>query len=62
MFKRAVKGLSAAKKVLDETTAALNKDLINTWSVAEEKAMKERGEALRIFDVQVDKGMWWMEI
>lgn len=51
----AIEGRDEAKKTYEEVTASIDAKLIAQWRPLEEKAMKERGEALRIFEVQLDK-------
>ena len=48
-------GLAEAQKAYEGVEASINKNLVKQWRPAEEKAVKERGEALRIFEVQLDK-------
>ena len=41
-----------------ELSAALDKDLVETWEKEEQKAQAQRGEALRIYDVRLEQGRW----
>jgi hypothetical protein len=51
----AIEGRDEAKKAYEEVTASINANLIEQWRPLEARAMKERGETLRIFEVQLDK-------
>jgi hypothetical protein len=55
-LKKAVKGRWEAKEAYDGLGASIDKKLIEEWRVQEAKAMSERGDALKIFEVQEEKG------
>ena len=46
----------ATMAAVDELTDRLDEDWLPEWKKLEDKAMEERGEALRIFDVTDVKG------
>jgi hypothetical protein len=51
-FNKAIKGTQDAKIAFDELDASISPRLAKQWKVDEARAMDERGEALRIYDVQ----------
>ena len=55
-FKKAVVGKDTTKTALDEMTSSISPELIEKWTAAERNAMIHWGQALRIYDVQIDKG------
>jgi hypothetical protein len=58
-WKAAEVGVKATKDALEELTSSnrLKKEWIADWTKQEEKAMKERGDSLNIYDVSVGKGL-----
>ena len=52
-------GIKETKVALDELTTSkrLKQEWIADWTKQEEKAMKERGESLNIYDVSLEKGL-----
>jgi hypothetical protein len=54
-LKTAEIGLAKAQAAYVDVTASISPELIQEWGIAEAKAMKERGKALKIFEVQQDK-------
>jgi hypothetical protein len=56
--KKAMRGLDDAQEVFASTTKALDPKLIHQWAKDEKHAMQVRGTAMKIFDVQLGKGMW----
>jgi hypothetical protein len=56
-LKTAEIGLAKAQAAYVDVTESITKELIVEWRIAEDKAMKERGENLKIFEVQQDKGL-----
>jgi hypothetical protein len=40
----------------DDLTSVTNPEHVLAWTVEMEEALKERGEKLRIFDIQFEKG------
>ena len=55
-YDRAVKGHNTTKLAYDGLTNSLDEAKLNEWRAAEQKAMSERGEYLRIYEVQEKKG------
>jgi Kyakuja-Dileera-Zisupton transposase len=56
-WEKALVGYAETKVALDELTARLDKKWIKRWQAAEAIAVQERGEHLRIYDVQFENGM-----
>jgi hypothetical protein len=56
-LKTAEKGLLTAREAYEDVTASIKTELIEEWGLAEAKAMRERGEALKIFEVEQNKGL-----
>jgi hypothetical protein len=54
--KRAVAGLAETKEAYLALENSLDATKTRVWKRQEQKAMKERGELLRIFEVKADKG------
>jgi hypothetical protein len=57
-FIGAEKAFEESNTAFEKITKSLNPVLIEEWSREEEKAMRERGEALRIFEVKVESGTY----
>ena len=55
-YKKGVPAMEESQRVFEELTAALSGDLVEEWKIGEEKAMRDRGDALRIYDVKEVKG------
>jgi hypothetical protein len=55
--KKALDGLIDTSTAYAELSAALDSELIVSWQEQERKAQIERGEALRIYDVQLEQGI-----
>jgi hypothetical protein len=55
-YKRALPRLAEVKASHEGLTGSLEARLVKKWSESEEKAMKEWGDALRVFDVVEKKG------
>lgn len=55
-LKKALAGLEETKGPFESLTAFIPPKKIEEWKVQEEQAMLNRGEALGIFDVQIQKG------
>ena len=53
---KAVKGKQDMKEAYDGLTYSIAENLIMRWRGEEEKAMRERGDALKIFRVHQEKG------
>lgn len=56
-FKKAKIGVKDTSEAYQDLSKALDKGLVQTWQKDEQKAQVERGEALRIYDVQLEQGM-----
>ena len=55
-LKKAAKGKRETKVAYDGLTASLDDKLIKVWREQEAKAMRERGDSLKIFQVKEKKG------
>jgi hypothetical protein len=55
-FEKAVIGLKDTSEAYFELSAALDGKLVKSWQKDEEKAQVKKGEALRIYDVQLEQG------
>jgi hypothetical protein len=55
-WEKAVVGYAETKMALKELTARLDEKWVTRWQTAEAIAVQERGEHLRIYDVQVENG------
>jgi hypothetical protein len=53
---KAVDGRRDTKTAFHELTETISPDLIGEWTALEKKAMLERGDLLKIFDVKEDNG------
>ena len=52
-------GYKAAHEAFSSFQSSLPSDCdVATWKSAEEAAMSQRGESLRIFDIQLSKGLY----
>jgi hypothetical protein len=56
-YRKAVNGIAQTKAAFVETSARLDPMWIEDWTAQETIAMKDRGDALRIYDVSVGKGV-----
>jgi hypothetical protein len=56
-YQKAIPRLEDAKASHEGLTKSLDREWVEKWSKEEEKAMKDRGDALRVFDVVEKKGM-----
>jgi hypothetical protein len=52
-----VDGLAKSEEKFLSLTKVLDSKLIDQWTKDEEEAMRKRGKALRIFDMQISQGM-----
>jgi hypothetical protein len=50
-------GLKETSEAYHELSAALDKSIVEIWQKEENKAQVQRGEALRIYEVQMEQGM-----
>jgi hypothetical protein len=55
-FKAASDGVESMKHPFEELSSALNADKLRLWTKEAEKADNEKGEALDIYNLQIDKG------
>ena len=55
-LKAASNGAESMKVPFDELSSALDADKLKLWTEEAEKADNERGEALDIYSLQMDKG------
>jgi hypothetical protein len=58
-YKKAVRGLADTTAAHEGLTQSLPSELVKKWGEAEQKAMMDRGDALRIFDVVEKKGQFF---
>jgi hypothetical protein len=54
--KKAVNGKNQSRLAYEGLTASIDENLILGWMLDEEKAMKERGDSLKIYQVQENTG------
>jgi hypothetical protein len=50
--KKAVAGLHKTQEAFEGLTKSISEDLIEEWTASEKQAMRERGDALEIFNVK----------
>jgi hypothetical protein len=55
-LQRAKVNLPKAHEVFESLTQSLSPETTQEWMKLEQKAMSTRGDALRIYEVQLDKG------
>ena len=55
-YKRAKSGLTETKSAYDRLAESLDAVKVMEWKEQEQRAMEERGDALRIFEVKLEKG------
>jgi hypothetical protein len=55
-LKAASDGVESVKGPFDELSSALDADKLRLWTKEAENADNERGEALDIYSLQIDKG------
>ena len=55
----AVEGIKSTKTAFEELDIATPVDLREAWTNSENVAMIKRGENLKIYDIQLGKGMTW---
>ena len=55
-FKAASHGVESMKGPFEELSFALDADKLRIWTKKAEKADNERGEALDVYNLQMDKG------
>jgi hypothetical protein len=55
-FKAASNGVESMKEPFKGLSSALDADKLRLWTKEAEKADNERGEALDVYNLQIDKG------
>ena len=55
-LKAASDGVESMKGLFEELSSALDADTLRLWTKDAEKADNERGEALDVYNLQMDKG------
>jgi hypothetical protein len=55
-FKAAVGSVQLTKVAFEKLDNAIDADLREMWTKLEKKALESRGEYLKIYDVQLEKG------
>ena len=54
----AQEGVSKTTEAFTQLTASIEASSVQEWATAEKVAMEQHGDALKIFEVQVDKRRW----
>ena len=57
-WSRAQEGVSKTTEAFTQLTASIEASSVQEWAAAEKVAMEQRGDALKIFEVQADKCRW----
>jgi len=55
-LKKALEGLSETRATFQGLTDSLSKEKIQDWNRQEKQALRQRGDALKIYEVQQEKG------
>jgi len=55
-FQKALEGLSETRVAFQGLTDSLSEDKIQDWKRQEKQASRQRGDALKIYEVQQEKG------
>jgi hypothetical protein len=55
-YKAAIEGIEYTKEAFDDLNDAIKPDLRESWMSSEKMALELRGEHLKIYDVQIEKG------
>jgi len=55
-LKKAMEGLSETRAAFQGLTDSLSPDQIQDWKRQEKQALRHRGDALKIYEVQQEKG------
>jgi len=55
-FQKALEGLSETRAAFQGLTDSLSEDKIQDWKRQEKQASRQRGDALKIYEVQQEKG------
>jgi len=56
-FQKALEGLSETRAAFQGLTHSLSEDKIQDWKRQEKQASRQRGDALKIYEVQQEKGL-----
>jgi len=56
-FQKALEGLSETRVAFQGLTDSLSEDKIQDWKRQEKQASRQRGYALKIYEVQQEKGL-----
>jgi len=56
-FQKALEGLSETRAAFQGLTDSLAEDKIQDWKRQEKQALRQRGDALKIYEVQQEKGL-----
>ena len=54
---KALEGLSETRAAFQGLTDSLSEDKIQDWKRQEKQALRQRGDALKIYEVQQEKGL-----
>ena len=57
-WSRAQEGVSETTEAFTQLSASIEASSVQEWAAAEKVAMEQRGNALKIFEVQADKCRW----
>ena len=57
-MERAKEGVKDTSDAFLKLSATLEKESVEAWGMAAEKARVERGESLKIYDVNLAQGVW----
>jgi hypothetical protein len=58
-YKNAIDGQETSHKVFVGVDSAITEDLRTQWKEQEDKARQNRGDDLKIYEVQMHKGKFW---
>jgi len=56
-FQKALEGLSETRVAFQGLTDSLSEDKIQDWKRQEKQPSRQRGDALKIYEVQQEKGL-----
>jgi len=56
-FQKALEGLSETRAAFQGLTDSLSEDKIQDWKRQEKQALRQREDALKIYEVQQEKGL-----
>jgi Kyakuja-Dileera-Zisupton transposase len=57
-YRNAVQGFAETKLPFDQLTKILDSEWVKEWRIAEEKALSQRGDHMRIYDVNTASGIF----